>query len=188
MKLLTRAVIFAAEKHGDQFRKGTKTPYIVHPMEAVSIAATLTDDEAVLAAAALHDTAEDCGVTIEELRELFGDEVAELVAADTEDKREHLSACDTWKARKQETLDALANMDRRGKIIVLSDKLSNIRSIYRDHTVMGDRLWERFNCKDKSEQCWYYTGIASALEDGFSGEVAFKEYTALLGRVFGMSE
>ena len=53
MKLLTKAITFASKKHQGQKRKGTDIPYIIHPLEALSIASTLTNDENVLAAAVL---------------------------------------------------------------------------------------------------------------------------------------
>ena len=69
MTLVTQAVIFAAQAHDGAARKGSEIPYIVHPMEVVAIASTMTDDPQVLAAAALHDVMEDCGVTFETLSE-----------------------------------------------------------------------------------------------------------------------
>ena len=67
MKLLTKAIAFASKKHECQKRKGTDIPYIVHPLEALSIASTITNDENVLAAAVLHDVVEDCGVSVNDL-------------------------------------------------------------------------------------------------------------------------
>lgn len=105
MKLLTKAIAYASKKHEGQKRKGTDIPYIVHPLEALSIASTVTNDENVLAATVLHDVVEDCGVSLSEIKFRFGKEVARLVAADTENKRENKSAVSTWKVRKQETLN-----------------------------------------------------------------------------------
>ena len=76
---LARAVAFAAYAHDGQFRKGGALPYIVHPMETAAIAATMTNDPEVLAAAVLHDVVEDCGITESELRVKFGRRVAMLV-------------------------------------------------------------------------------------------------------------
>ena len=77
--LLDRAIIFAVNAHHNTERRGKGFPYIVHPMEAVAIVATITPDQELLAAAALHDTIEDTDVTVEQIREAFGDRVAELV-------------------------------------------------------------------------------------------------------------
>ena len=185
MKTLTKAICFAAEKHEGQTRKGTDIPYITHPMEVGAIAATLTDDEEIIAAAVLHDVVEDCGVTGGELTVLFGERVASLVAADSEDKRESLPAADTWKIRKEETIAEIGKMNRDEKIIVLADKLSNVRAIYRDYAVLGDRLWEKFNCRDKNEQGWYYKSICDALREDFEKDFAWLELFELTARVFG---
>ena len=184
MNLLTRAICFAAEKHEGQTRKGSGVPYIVHPVEVVAIAASVTEDETVQAAAALHDVVEDCGVTPGEIVALFGARVAKLVAADTEEKREELPAADTWKQRKQETVDALLQMERDGKIIVLSDKLSNLRSLSRDYAQVGDALWGRFNCKVKAEHAWYYRSIRDALQADFGETQAFRELAELIDKIF----
>ena len=183
--LVTRAVIFAAEAHDGQVRKGTGIPYIVHPVEAAAIAAGLTEDPEVIAAAVLHDTAEDAGVTREQLTEKFGVRVAELVAAESEDKREGVDPRLSWKVRKQETIDHLEKTnDRDVKILALADKLSNLRSIDRDYRAEGDRLWERFNQKDTKEIGWYYRSFlrtCAALKD----TAAYREYAELVDKVFG---
>ena len=184
MNLLTNAITFATKKHEGQKRKGTDIPYIVHPLEALSVASTLTNKETILAAVVLHDVVEDCGVSISEIKFRFGKEIARLVAADTEDKREKQSAESTWKIRKQETLDQIKNMDIDSKIVVLADKLSNMRAIHRDYDMLGDKLWQKFNCKSKDEQCWYYKGIERLLRGEFKDTVAFVEYTGLINKVF----
>ena len=84
MTLVTEAVIFAAQAHDGAARKGSVIPYIVHPMEVVAICATLTDDPQVLAAAALHDVMEDCGIGFDELSRRFGVRVAGLSLSDVE--------------------------------------------------------------------------------------------------------
>ena len=61
-ELLDRAIIFAVKAHAGTERRGKGFPYIVHPMEAVEIVATITPDQELLAAAALHDTVEDTDV------------------------------------------------------------------------------------------------------------------------------
>ena len=184
MDILDKAIGFAVKAHSGSVRKGTETPYIVHPLEAVAIVATMTNDKEVMAAAALHDVVEDTDYTIDDVRKEFGERVAELVGAESEDKREDLPSEDTWKIRKQETIEHLANASLEEKMIALGDKLSNIRAMYRDHLAIGDKLWERFNQKDKNEHGWYYGSIAKALSE-FEDTVAYQEYCELVGKVFG---
>ena len=99
--MIDRAAKFAEQAHKGTHRKGTRIPYIVHPLETALIASMLTNDEEILAAALLHDTIEDTGVTYEDLKQEFGTRVADLVAAESEDKSK------TWIERKGHTLEHL---------------------------------------------------------------------------------
>ena len=184
MKLLDDAINFATKAHAGVSRKGKTRPYILHPLEAMNIASTLTEDEEVLAAAVLHDTVEDTDVTKADIRAAFGSRVADLVAAESEDKREDLPAESTWETRKQETIEALKTASRDIKTICLGDKLSNFRELSRDYADLGDALWERFNQKDKAMHCWYYSSLYEILKDEFGDVPAIQEYGNLLEKVF----
>ena len=183
MDKLDLAIIYAVEKHSGSFRKMKNTPYILHPIEAASIAGTMTEDKDVIAAAVLHDTIEDTSATVDEVRKTFGDRICNLLLSDTEDKMRDISAEKSWKIRKQATLDFLENANKEEQIICLSDKLSNMREIYRDYVVLGDKLFLRFNNKDKKEHEWYYRGIGDRLTF-LIDTIAYKEYINLLGEVF----
>ena len=77
--MVEEARSFAEKAHEGQFRKGTKRPYIVHPLEVAKIVSTMTDDEEMISAALLHDTLEDCRqVTKEQIKEAFGERVQNL--------------------------------------------------------------------------------------------------------------
>ena len=182
-KLLDKAIKFATEAHEGQLRKSTSIPYILHPMEAAAIVGTMTTDDEIIAGAVLHDVVEDTDTTVEQVRELFGGRVADFVASESEDKREHLSAQSTWKIRKQETLDHLKTAPIEVKMITLGDKLSNIRAINRDYNTIGDELWQRFNQKDKNEHYWYYQSIADCLTELKDYQV-YKEYCELVQKTF----
>ncbi len=106
--LLDRAIVLAVKSHAGTERRGKGFPSIVHPLEAMAIVATMTSDQEMLAAAVLHDTVEDTDVTLEEIRAEFGDRVATLVAYESEEKIDEMSAESSWHARKQATLDRLA--------------------------------------------------------------------------------
>ncbi|MBR3225402.1 MAG: bifunctional (p)ppGpp synthetase/guanosine-3',5'-bis(diphosphate) 3'-pyrophosphohydrolase [Atopobiaceae bacterium] len=183
--LFGQATAFAAVAHAGQLRKGTSLPYLLHPMEAATICASMTDDEEVLAAAVLHDTLEDTHTTAELLEERFGSRVTELVRAQTENKRKGESASATWKTRKRESLEHLrATNDHQARMIYLSDKLSNIRSTARDLERTGERFWERFNQRDPLEHAWYYLGVADILEHDFANTPAWQEYHRTVHQVF----
>ncbi len=181
--LLNEAIKFAINAHQGQFRKGTQIPYILHPMEAVTIVGTMTVDDEILAATVLHDVVEDTDTTIAQIKEQFGEQVAILVASESENKRENLSAESTWKLRKQETIEHLKTASVATKMITLGDKLSNIRAIYRDYNAIGDELWLRFNQKDKNCHYWYYKSIAECLTE-LREHQAYNEYTELVEKTF----
>jgi myo-inositol-1(or 4)-monophosphatase len=181
--LLDKAIIFATRAHAGTERRGKGFPYIVHPMEAMEIVATITPDQELLAAAALHDTVEDTDVTIETLREEFGERIAALVAAESDTFQEGVSEEDSWHARKQAAIDRLAQAPRDAKIVAMGDKLSNMRAIARDYAVMGDALWNIFHAKDPKDHEWHYRGLADSLRE-LSGTFAYQEFERLINQVF----
>lgn len=181
--LLDRAITFAVKAHQGMERKGKGFPYIVHPMEAVCIVATMTNDQELMAAAALHDVIEDTDTTADDLKKEFGERVAMLVEAESDDKTGG-SKAETWHQRKQDTLDRLRNADLDIKIVALGDKLSNMRAIAHDYAVLGDELWNRFTVKDPAEHAWRYHALAEALND-LSDTDAYKEFHTLVNKTFG---
>ena len=181
--LLDRAIIFAVRAHAGTERRGKGFPYIVHPMEAVEIVATMTRDQELLAAAALHDTVEDTDTTVEQIREEFGDRIASLVASESDIVLEGLPAEDSWHARKQAAIDRLARASHDAKIVALGDKLSNMRAIARDYAQQGDALWNLFHAKDPKDHEWHYRGLADALSE-LHDTFAFKEFEHLINEVF----
>ena len=181
--MLDRAITFAVKAHQGMERKGKGFPYIVHPMEAVCIVATMTNDQELLAAAALHDVIEDTDTTADDLKKEFGERVAMLVEAESDDKTGG-SKAETWHQRKQDTIDRLRNADLDIKIVALGDKLSNMRAIAHDYAVLGDELWNRFTVKDPAEHAWRYHALAEALND-LSDTDAYKEFHTLVNKTFG---
>ena len=185
--LLDRAIIFAVQAHHNTERRGKGFPYIVHPMEAVEIVATITPDQELLAAAALHDTIEDTDVTVEEIRREFGDRVAELVHAESDQINGELfngeNEEETWHARKQAAIDRLAAASLDAKIVAMGDKLSNMRAIWRDYQIKGDELWKIFHVKDKASHEWHYRGLAASLSE-LSDTFAYQEFVRLIDEVF----
>ena len=182
-ELLDRAIVFAVKAHHNTERRGKGFPYIVHPMEAVEIVATITSDQELLAAAALHDTIEDTDVTVEDIRREFGDRIADLVHAESDQFPEGVSEEDSWHDRKQAAIDRLAAASHDAKIVAMGDKLSNMRAIARDYAMKGDELWKIFHAKNKADHEWHYRGLAASLSE-LSGTFAYKEFVRLLDEVF----
>jgi myo-inositol-1(or 4)-monophosphatase len=184
LPLYEKAVIFAAAAHSGMTRKGSRIPYLSHPVEAAAIVAEMTDDQELIAAAVLHDVIEDTEVTVQDLTTYFGERIAYYVGCETEDKRRELPPESTWMFRKQESINFLLNRaDRNAKMLALADKLSNLRSIARDVKACGDKLWERFNQKDKAMHGWMYREAADALKE-LSEYPVWQEYDRLVTEVF----
>ncbi len=174
--ILHKAIEFAARKHKDQKRKGSDTPYIVHPVEVMLFLSECGCSTDTLAAGVLHDTLEDTETTLEELISEFGEHIAALVASESEDKGK------SWQERKQHTVDKLATASEDTKMICLADKLSNLQSMVYDYPIVGESLWSRFSA-DKERIEWYYrsiingtVGMKTVLRDRL-----IKNYIAMFG-------
>lgn len=179
--LFDKAARFAIDAHSGTERRGKGFPYIIHPMEAASIVATVTADPEMLAAAVLHDVVEDTDATIEQIREAFGNRVALLVQHETAPKDKSL----TWRQKKQRQLDQLASAGRDSKIVAIGDKLSNMRGVANDYSLIGEKLWSRFHAPGgKKDIEWYYRGLAGALFE-LSETLPYQEFLRLLDSTFG---
>lgn len=184
MRAVEKAIQFAVSAHTGMQRKGKIRPYILHPIEAMTIVAGLTDDEEVIAAAVLHDVVEDAEVSPEDIEKLFGNRVRDLVMAESENKMRYMPVSASWKERKMNMICRLQKSGRDVKMICLGDKLSNLREISRDYEILGETLWERFNEKDRNQHAWYYRTIYELLMEEFQETALFREYRELLKTVF----
>jgi (p)ppGpp synthase/HD superfamily hydrolase len=185
MTILEKAITYALKAHTGEKRKNSTLPYILHPLEALVTAASLTDDMEVLAAVVLHDTVEDTGISLADIEREFGHYVAWLVDCETEDTIEYETEEITWNIRKQESIDHLRiTADKNVRIIWLCDKLSNLRAIRRDYDRLGENIWNTFHMKDPARQAWYYRTIAELLKDDLGQTDAFLEYSRLVEEVF----
>lgn len=181
--IVDKAIIYAVKAHSNTERRGKGFPYIIHPMEAMAIVATITTDSELLAAAALHDVVEDTDHTVEDIRAEFGDRIASLVASESDIEIAGMCEEDSWHARKQAAISRLAAASRDAKIVAMGDKLSNMRIIARDYDEIGDRLWQRFHTTDPKEHEWHYRGLAGSLSE-LEGTAAYREFTELIDKVF----
>jgi (p)ppGpp synthase/HD superfamily hydrolase len=160
--LVDSALIFAAQAHRHQVRKATNIPYIVHPVGVMLLLQDAGEaDPELLAAALLHDTIEDAGVSAAALAERFGPRVAAIVEGCSEP--DHQAA--DWETRKQHTVTYLRTAPRDVQLVAAADKLHNLRSMRVDQAELGERLWERFN-RGRAALEWYYRAIAASLSQG----------------------
>ena len=174
------ALRFATNAHSGQFRKGTKIPYIVHPVAVMEHLARHNAAADAVVAGVLHDTLEDTPTTESDLRQLFGDRVADLVMGASEPDKSL-----SWQERKEHTLDFLRNTDDIDLLMVVcADKLSNISSIKTDLDLHGDIVWNRFK-RGYESQKWYYTELAKIFMKHRDKSPMFAEYIDMVNSVFG---
>ena len=188
LDLVSDAIAFSTKAHDGMRRRKSEAPYVLHPMEVGAIIGTMTDDQQVIAAGILHDVVEDAGITLEEIGEAFGERVMTLVSSETENKREDLPPEDTWRIRKEESLEKLKTTDDIAVLMLwIGDKLSNIRAIYRDYLVEGDDVWKKFHQSNINVQAWYYRSILKYTER-LSHTLAWMEFKTLVEKLFGAEE
>lgn len=130
LKLLVKALTFAAGKHRNQRRKNVAAfPYINHPIALVNILcneAYITDIN-VICAALLHDTVEDTETTADELLVEFGQVICDIVMEVTDDK-----SIEARQKRKQLQIEHAAQISEQAKLLKLADKISNLRDLAND--------------------------------------------------------
>ncbi len=176
--LVDKAINYAVLHHKDVFRKGKNIPYIVHPLEAMSIVATITEDEELLASACLHDLLEDTDVSYEDLLNEFGKRIADIVKNESNNylpNYENMS----WKEIKLAALNELKKAPIDTKIVALGDKLSNMRAINSDYRKDKNNFFDRFNEKNPSLHKWRYYELLNCF-NGLEDTDAYKEFKELV--------
>lgn len=154
MPTLFDAIEFAARAHAGQYRKGTRVPYIIHPLAVARTLIECDADETLVIAALLHDVVEDTKTTLAQVRDVFGDEVAELVNALSEPRRQ-----DPWEQRKQGTLEFLETTSQDVLLLEIADKLDSLRDLRVTLEREGERTWQRFN-RGRDKQAWYHRALS----------------------------
>lgn len=119
--------------------RGHGRPYLEHPVQVAELLRDQGYDEDVCIAALLHDVIEDSGLTVENVTETFGAQVAALVAALTEDP-----AIEDWEERKSMLRDAIAAYGPDAAAICVADKLANLHDWRLVYAEVGERSVEFF--------------------------------------------
>ncbi len=159
------ALVWAAELHEEQKRKGGNVPYVAHLIGVASIVLEHGGDEDQAIAALLHDALEDQAhrMTPGEICARFGQKVEAIVEActdgDAEEQRDRDPA--RWRVRKQKYIDEIASKPAEALLVSMADKLYNARAILEDFREIGDKLWPRFTA-GKEGNLWYYRALLTA--------------------------
>jgi (p)ppGpp synthase/HD superfamily hydrolase len=153
------AIEYANRFQGAQKRKGTNVPYLAHLLEVASIVLQHGGDEDEAIAGLLHDAPEDAGglVRLADIRERFGDRVADIVDGCTDTYETPKPA---WRRRKEAYLARIPTLSSSARLVSAADKLANARTLLDDYRSLGDSLWSRFN--GGPDTPWYYRAAADA--------------------------
>lgn len=177
--MIEKAFLFSYQAHSNQKRKDGK-PYMVHPvMTALELARNGADDE-LICAGLLHDVIEDANVTECELAQSFNDSISALVKKDSENKS--LS----WEERKNQVLIDVENGDRRFKMLMCADKLSNLNDLYEALEKNGESAWDMFK-RGKEKQAWFYKSLLVSLKDIDDTQI-YKDFEKLVYNIFEKGE
>ena len=154
------ALAFANQIHNGQLRKGTKIPYVAHPLAVASLVIENGGDEEAAIAALLHDAVEDQGgrPMLSRIRERFGDSAANVVEECTD---AFVQPKPPWRERKIAYLAAIPHKSSTALLVSLADKVHNARAIVSDYKRHGDQVLSRFNA-GKDDQLWYYSALVRA--------------------------
>lgn len=160
----TKALETAHTLHQDHLRKGGGVPYVSHLLSVSSLVLKAGGTEAQAIAGLLHDSLEDQGdkVSYDDLKEQFGQEVADLVLACTDETAETRKTT-PWYERKRQYLAKLEDMPREACLVILCDKLDNIRDSRKESQTNLKDFWERFTEKKKGF-LWFLGQMCDVLE------------------------
>jgi len=157
-KAFDSALVYAAELHRDQVRKGSGIPYIAHLLSVSSRVIVAGGSEIQAIAGLLHDAAEDQGgkATLDDIQRRFGPLVAQIVADCTDSWVEPKP---DWRPRKEAYLASLPTKPSESLLVSLADKADNAEAILRDYRSVGDGLWSRFT-GSRLGTIWYYRSLS----------------------------
>lgn len=181
------ALTFAARAHRDQVRKGTDIPYIAHPVHVSILLIRHGFDEDLAIAGLLHDVVEDCGITLDTIAAEFGERVARLVGAVSEEKMADGAEL-PWEQRKQAKLAHLRTGGPDVAALKAADAIHNARAISADLSLVGVSLWDRFK-RGPEQTLWYYREILDGVRPWLGDHPIMVELAAAveeLGRGAGV--
>ncbi|WP_315720130.1 MULTISPECIES: HD domain-containing protein [unclassified Bradyrhizobium] len=164
------ALVYAAQLHRSQFRKGSNVPYIAHLLSVSSRVLSAGGSEVQAIAGLLHDAAEDQGgqPTLDVIRRRFGDGVADIVADCTDSWVEPKPL---WRPRKEAYLAKLPDKPASSLLVSLADKVDNAEAIARDLDEVGEMVWQRFT-GGKDGTIWYYQTLSNIFDQALPGSLA----------------
>lgn len=175
--MINQAIYFATKAHEGQVRKVSQSPFIFHSLALGCILNDAGADEDAIIAGILHDTVEDTDVTLNDIKETFGENIANLVDGCSENKT--LS----WEQRKQQTIDDLQIACEKVCLVTCADKIHNLQVSIDGVKEKGKDFFVHFK-RGYNEQKWYYGSIKDVLEMRIPNHPLLKMYCEVYEKVF----
>ena len=178
MNVVEKSLKFAVLAHKNQVRKAEREkPYIVHPIDVANILEEYGCSDNVISAGLLHDILEDTSYDFEILKNEFGEEIANLVNAATEQNK-----VSSWEERKKATIDKIKNMTLEEKLVLCADKISNLEDMYILFNIKGKKDFSSFKRSEKKQK-WYYDNLYNSFVFKDNHEI-FDRLKSLINKVF----
>ena len=177
---LNVAINYAVKIHSGKFGKGL-IPCIVHPLEVMNNLGFMRADMTLMAAGVLHDIVENKILTLEDITEKFGQDIADLVDFLAEQDQSF-----PWRENKEILLKYLEKASQRKQMLVLAYELSNIEAMVRDFEKLGDFYWKIYQ-DDREEKEWYYRAVVKALsklEEDYDVKYYYHRFISAVDYVF----
>ena len=178
MNVVEKSLKFAVLAHKNQVRKAEREkPYIVHPIDVANILKEYGCSDNIIAAGLLHDILEDTLYDFEFIKKEFGEEIANLVNAATEQNKDS-----SWEERKKATIDKIKNMTLEEKLVLCADKISNLEDMYILFNIKGKKDFSSFKRSEKKQK-WYYDNLYNSFVFKDNHEI-FDRLKSLINKVY----
>jgi len=161
--LLQGALAVAVSAHAGQIRKGSKRPYIEHPIAVARMIQEFGGSLEQIAGGLLHDTVEDSDLILSDIESDFGPIIAEI-ESDCSDSVGNPTQKKSWESRKVEHIRKLGRLplERASLLVVACDKIHNTNCIVNEFGEIGDDVWRIFKAGPE-KTVWYYSEILNVL-------------------------
>ena len=155
------ALVFAAQLHREQRRKGSNVPYVSHLLAVAALVIEHGGDEDEAIAALLHDAIEDQGgpTARDRILRRFGEPVTRIVEGCSDSQT---TPKPPWKERKRVYIAGIGEKSASVRLVSAADKLHNARCILSDYRTLGEEVWRRFE-GGREGTPWYYGAVVEAL-------------------------
>lgn len=173
--IIEKAIALALRAHEGQMRKEAPTPYIVHPVRVAILLARYGFSDEVVAAGLVHDVVEDTSLSLKDIGNELGENIATLVAPVTHDNTL------PWDEKKKTYIEAVRHANDDVKAISTTDKIANAESLISAHARDGSAVWKYFNV-GREKKIWFEEAMLTMLKESWQCPMV-DEYARMVVRL-----